>query len=68
LTQLPEATEELLDSEMNLDDVLVCVSSMIQGSYIGIAALPGDCQNRSLAPDNMKLIAKGVQKYVAALE
>ncbi|MBW3003607.1 hypothetical protein KY337_03525 [Candidatus Woesearchaeota archaeon] len=64
IRDLPQLIEDNLDSEIKSDDLILFVAAVLKSSYRGIVLLPSDCNNASLAQENISNIVDGVVKYI----
>lgn len=68
IEKLPQIIEEKIHSKMDKKDSVIFLSALLNGSFPGFARSPGDCKSRSLTKENVKLLAKGIIKYMNFLE
>lgn len=61
---LPQIIQEKIDQEIPSERAEEAVAAMLAGTFEGIAALPADCQNRSLGKENLDKLVFGVEEYI----
>ena len=54
-----------IDTTTDLNQTHQFIAAMFQSTYPGIAALPGDCKNRSLQQKNIERIVQAIENYVS---
>lgn len=67
IEELPAIIKKRIDTVVDLDQTLTFVSSVLASSFPGLGMIPADCQNRSLEPNNIKLLVDGLEKHLAYL-
>lgn len=64
IEKLPHILKEKLDQKTDKIKTLKFVAAVHRASFPGTGALPGDCQMRSLKPENISLLVKGMEQYL----
>jgi hypothetical protein len=63
ISKLPKLVKDNLDKKIDFKKTLQFVEAVQDATFPGIAALPGDCQNKSLSKKNISDLVKGVELY-----
>jgi len=64
IEELPEIIKQKLDQKINKEKLVQFVAAMFRCSYDGLARLPSDCNDHSLADENVQLLVKGIYDYM----
>lgn len=64
IRDLPATIRELLDTKIDYEETLRCLSAMIKSTYPGLVRPPSDCGGHSLRKENIDLLASGIQKQI----
>ncbi|MFX0133222.1 MAG: hypothetical protein ACFFDN_06215 [Candidatus Hodarchaeota archaeon] len=68
INELPRIIKERLDKKIDFGKLVGFVAAVFKTTYPGLARLPGDCANHSLKDENIKLLARGIIRYINQLE
>jgi hypothetical protein len=68
VTILPDLIKERIGKSIEEEHVLEFIAALHQGSFSGIGALPGDCQNRSLTDENIHKLVYGIEEYTKRIK
>ncbi|HLC90271.1 MAG TPA: hypothetical protein VJI15_00730 [Candidatus Nanoarchaeia archaeon] len=63
IEKLPELVSSSLGRTISYDATVKFVAAVLKATYLGIGALPGDCQHRSLTDENINKIVTGLELY-----
>ena len=64
ISQLPSTILKLLDTKVEKKKVVEFVAAMFRSSYPGLARLPHNSNNRSMADENLKLLSEGIYSHL----